>query len=80
MTKLQQVEKTLTDMGESLESIANVRAKMTELRTKANGGVEHTRSQKARSLLQQKNNNTKSKKWLRKQMMDFSKQLYKVNK
>eukprot|EP00972_Heterocapsa_arctica_P055990 8257267-Heterocapsa_arctica.AAC.1 len=63
-------------MGETEESIANVRAKMTELRTKANGGVEQTRSQKAQSLLQAKNTKTKNKKWLRKQMADLSKQLY----
>eukprot|EP00972_Heterocapsa_arctica_P044887 6624729-Heterocapsa_arctica.AAC.1 len=63
-------------MGESEESIVNVRAKLKELWTKTNGGVEQTRSQKTQSLLQQKNNNTKHKKWLRKQIMDLSKQLY----
>eukprot|EP00972_Heterocapsa_arctica_P023077 3395905-Heterocapsa_arctica.AAC.1 len=61
MAKLQQVEKTLTDMGDAEESIANVRAKMKELRTKANGGVEQTRSQKAQRLLQSKNTKTKSR-------------------
>eukprot|EP00972_Heterocapsa_arctica_P068779 10164149-Heterocapsa_arctica.AAC.1 len=53
---------------------------MKELRTKANGGVELTRSQKAQSLLQAKNTRTKQRKWLRKQMADLSKQLYEVNK
>eukprot|EP00972_Heterocapsa_arctica_P108181 15932115-Heterocapsa_arctica.AAC.1 len=52
---------------------------MKELRTKANGGVELTRSQKAQSLLQAKNTKTKSRKWLRKQMADLSRQLYEVN-
>eukprot|EP00972_Heterocapsa_arctica_P045199 6672021-Heterocapsa_arctica.AAC.1 len=61
MAKLQQVENTFTDMGDSEESIANVRAKMKELRTKANVGVELTRSQKPQSLLQAKNTKTKSR-------------------
>eukprot|EP00972_Heterocapsa_arctica_P089999 13277643-Heterocapsa_arctica.AAC.1 len=52
---------------------------MKDLRTKATGGVELTRSQKAQSLLQAKNTRTKQRKWLRKQMAELSKQLYEAN-
>eukprot|EP00972_Heterocapsa_arctica_P038127 5614369-Heterocapsa_arctica.AAC.1 len=52
---------------------------MKELRTKANGGVELTRSQKKQSLLQAKNTKTKNRKWLRKQMADLGSQLYEMN-
>eukprot|EP00972_Heterocapsa_arctica_P051878 7631330-Heterocapsa_arctica.AAC.1 len=45
--KEQQVEHTLTDMGESEESIANVRTNIRELKLQANGGIEPTRAQKA---------------------------------
>eukprot|EP00972_Heterocapsa_arctica_P040471 5962311-Heterocapsa_arctica.AAC.1 len=66
-------------MGESEESIANVRAKIKELKTKANGGVEQTRLQTNQTLLQAKNNRNKSKKWLRAHMVDLSKQLFDTN-
>eukprot|EP00972_Heterocapsa_arctica_P096134 14182442-Heterocapsa_arctica.AAC.1 len=66
-------------MGESEESIANVREKIKELKVNANGGVEPTRSQKAQTLLQAKNSNNNSKKWLRAQMVDLSKQLFDTN-
>eukprot|EP00972_Heterocapsa_arctica_P111716 16427702-Heterocapsa_arctica.AAC.1 len=61
IAKLQQVEHTLTDMGESEKSIANIKTKIKELKVQANGGVEQTRSQKAQSLLHAKNDKDKSK-------------------
>eukprot|EP00972_Heterocapsa_arctica_P089142 13144898-Heterocapsa_arctica.AAC.1 len=79
IAKLQQVEHTLTDMGESEESIANIKAKIKELKVQANGGVEQTRAQKAQSLLQAKNDKDKSKRWLRGHMMELSKQLADTN-
>eukprot|EP00972_Heterocapsa_arctica_P066948 9880232-Heterocapsa_arctica.AAC.1 len=52
---------------------------MKELRTNANGGVEQSRAQKAQSLLQQQNNKTKGRKWLKMQLLDLSKRLMEVN-
>eukprot|EP00972_Heterocapsa_arctica_P100032 14751136-Heterocapsa_arctica.AAC.1 len=66
-------------MGESEESIANVRAKIKGLKLLANGGVEPTRAQKAQTLLRAKNDKDKGKKWLRAHMMDLSKQLADTN-
>jgi chromosome segregation ATPase len=79
ISKLQQAERTLTELGDSEEGVHTVQQKIKELKLELNGGVEQSRTQKAQSLLQSKNDKDKSRKWLRAHMWELSKELESTN-
>eukprot|EP00972_Heterocapsa_arctica_P042463 6259190-Heterocapsa_arctica.AAC.1 len=47
IAKLQQVERTLTELGDAEEGVQTVQTKIKELKLQINGGIEPSRTQKA---------------------------------